>query len=73
MRQAVESRLQLAAGGNEKKLEQMRATVDEKLQSTLEQRLGQSFQAGGRAARAGAQGLGRDAGLARDVGSLNAC
>ena len=28
---------------NEKKLEQMRATVDEKLQATLEQRLGESF------------------------------
>ena len=30
--------------GNEKKLDQMRQTVDEKLQKTLETRLGQSFQ-----------------------------
>jgi DNA recombination protein RmuC len=29
--------------GNEAKLEQMRATVDEKLQATLEARLGESF------------------------------
>ena len=43
MRQAVETRLAALQEGNEKKLEQMRATVDEKLHATLEQRLGESF------------------------------
>ena len=35
--------IQLARAEVEKKLEQMRQTVDEKLQGTLEQRLGASF------------------------------
>ena len=43
LRQAVEARLVSLQDGNEKKLEQMRATVDEKLHATLEQRLGESF------------------------------
>ncbi len=43
VRTAVEQKLASLQEGNEKKLEQMRATVDEKLQSTLEQRLGESF------------------------------
>src|SRR5512138_349812 len=71
MRQAVESRLQLLQEGNEKKLEQMRATVDEKLQSTLEQRLGQSFQLVAERLEQVHKGLGEMQGLARDVGSLN--
>ena len=71
MRQAVESRLQLLQEGNEKKLEQMRATVDEKLQTTLEQRLGQSFQLVAERLEQVHKGLGEMQGLARDVGSLN--
>ena len=43
MRTTVEQRLQAIQADNEKKLEQMRATVDEKLHATLEQRLGESF------------------------------
>ena len=39
----VEARLGAIQADNEKKLEQMRATVDEKLHATLEQRLGESF------------------------------
>lgn len=43
LRGRVEARLDEMRSGNEQKLEQMRLTVDEKLQSTLEQRLGASF------------------------------
>src|ERR1700758_793604 len=43
LRQAVEVRLDVLRTENTAKLEQMRQTVDEKLQGTLEQRLGASF------------------------------
>ncbi len=43
LRQTVEGRLDVLRQENEAKLEQMRVTVDEKLQGTLEQRLGASF------------------------------
>jgi DNA recombination protein RmuC len=43
LRQAVEGRLDVLRAENAAKLEQMRQTVDEKLQGTLEQRLGASF------------------------------
>jgi DNA recombination protein RmuC len=43
LRQTVEGRLDTLRQDNEAKLEQMRVTVDEKLQGTLEQRLGASF------------------------------
>lgn len=43
LRQTVEGRLDVLRTDNEAKLEQMRVTVDEKLQGTLEQRLGASF------------------------------
>jgi DNA recombination protein RmuC len=43
LRQAVEGRLDVLRAENTAKLEQMRQTVDEKLQGTLEQRLGASF------------------------------
>ncbi|HEX5454266.1 MAG TPA: DNA recombination protein RmuC [Stellaceae bacterium] len=43
LRDRVEKKLDDIRTGNESKLEQMRLTVDEKLQSTLEQRLGASF------------------------------
>jgi len=51
--------------------EQMRATVDEKLQSTLEQRLGESFKQVADRLEQVHKGLGEMQGLARDVGSLN--
>ena len=56
---------------NERKLEQMRQTVDEKLHATLEACLGESFKASGRAARLGTPWLGEMQRLASDVGSLN--
>jgi DNA recombination protein RmuC len=43
LRTAVEGRLDVLRAENSQKLEQMRQTVDEKLQGTLEQRLGASF------------------------------
>jgi len=43
LRGAVEGRLDVLRSENAAKLEQMRQTVDEKLQGTLEQRLGASF------------------------------
>jgi DNA recombination protein RmuC len=43
LRASVEQRLDLLREGNEKKLEEMRRTVDEQLQTTLEKRLGESF------------------------------
>jgi DNA recombination protein RmuC len=44
LRKTVEERLDAIRSENTEKLELMRLTVDEKLQSTLEQRLGASFQ-----------------------------
>jgi DNA recombination protein RmuC len=43
LRVGVEARLDAVRADNTEKLEQMRLTVDEKLQSTLDQRLGASF------------------------------
>jgi DNA recombination protein RmuC len=43
LRGVVEGRLDMLRSENTEKLEQMRQTVDEKLQGTLEQRLGASF------------------------------
>ncbi|MFY7865980.1 DNA recombination protein RmuC [Roseateles sp.] len=69
--QTVEQRLGLIQQGNEAKLEQMRATVDEKLHATLEQRLGESFKQVAERLEQVHQGLGEMQGLARDVGSLS--
>src|SRR3990167_9067824 len=44
VRDVVETRLRMMQEDNSKKLEKMRETVDEKLHSTLEKRLGESFQ-----------------------------
>jgi DNA recombination protein RmuC len=43
MRKTVEGRLDLLRTGNAAELEKVRITVDEKLQTTLEKRLGESF------------------------------
>ncbi len=55
---------------NEKKLEEMRITVDEKLQSTLEKRLNSSFELVGKQLEAVQKGLGEMQTLAGDVGGL---
>jgi DNA recombination protein RmuC len=54
----------------EKKLEEMRATVDEKLQKTLNERLGQSFELVGKQLENVQKGLGEMQTLAQDVGGL---
>ena len=56
--------------GNEQKLEQMRMTVDEKLQGTLEQRLGESFKLVSERLEAVQKGLGEMQTLATGVGDL---
>ncbi len=68
---AVDTRLAAIQSDNEKKLEQMRATVDEKLHATLEQRLGESFKQVADRLEQVHKGLGEMQTLARDVGSLN--
>jgi DNA recombination protein RmuC len=71
MRAMVEQRLASIQADNEKKLEQMRATVDEKLHATLEQRLGESFKQVAERLEQVHRGLGEMQSLAKDVGSLN--
>jgi len=71
MRTMVEQRLASLQADNEKKLEQMRATVDEKLHATLEQRLGESFRHVADRLEQVHRGLGEMQGLAKDVGALN--
>jgi DNA recombination protein RmuC len=56
--------------GTEKKLEEMRATVDEKLQKTLNERLGQSFELVGKQLESVQKGLGEMQTIASDVGGL---
>jgi DNA recombination protein RmuC len=67
----VESKLSAIQADNEKKLEQVRATVDEKLHATLEQRLGESFKQVADRLEQVHRGLGEMQSLAKDVGSLN--
>lgn len=55
---------------NSKHLDQMRQTVDEKLQKTLEERIGQSFQLVNRQLEQVSRGLGEMQNLARGVGDL---
>ena len=54
----------------EKKLEEMRATVDEKLQKTLHERIGQSFELVSQQLENVQKGLGEMQTLAQDVGGL---
>lgn len=70
LRMQVESQLKTMQADNAQKLEQMRATVDEKLQSTLETRLGESFRLVSERLEAVQRGLGEMQQLASDVGSL---
>ena len=70
IRRAVEERLDTLRAENTAKLEQMRATVDEKLHSTLEKRLGESFALVSERLEKVHQGLGEMQTLASDVGGL---
>jgi len=70
LRQTLEKQLEALRGENAAKLEQMRATVDEKLQGTLEQRLGESFRLVSERLEAVHKGLGEMQTLASGVGDL---
>jgi DNA recombination protein RmuC len=70
LREAVEQRLSAIQADNAKQLEQMRATVDEKLQNTLEKRLGESFRQVGERLEQVSRGLGEMQSLAAGVGDL---
>ena len=70
VRATLEAKLTAIQQDNAAKLEQMRATVDEKLQSTLETRLGQSFQLVSERLEAVQRGLGEMQSLATGVGDL---
>ena len=54
----------------DKNLDKMRETVDEKLQKTLNERLGQSFETVGKQLKEVQEGLGEMKNLAQDVGGL---
>ena len=66
----VQENLKHIQESNEKKLDQMRETVDEKLQSTLEKRLTGSFEIVTKQLEAVQKGLGEMQTLANDVGGL---
>ena len=70
LRGAVEQRLRAMQDDNATKLEQMRQTVDEKLQSTLESRLGESFRQVSERLEQVYKGLGEMQALATGVGDL---
>jgi DNA recombination protein RmuC len=70
LRQTVESRLDAIRNANDAKLDEMRKTVDERLQSTLETRLGQSFQLVSDQLQKVSMGLGEMQQLASGVGDL---
>lgn len=69
-RQLIEQKLREIQEGNERKLEQMRQVVDEKLQTTLEKRLGESFKLVSERLEAVQRGLGEMQALATGVGDL---
>jgi DNA recombination protein RmuC len=64
LRDALNERMKELQKNNEAKLEEMRKTVDEKLQTTLEKRLGESFQLVSERLEAVQRGLGEMQGLA---------
>ncbi len=68
--QGVTGQLKDLQEGNERKLDQMRQTVDEKLQGTLERRLGESFKLVSDRLEAVQRGLGEMQSLATGVGDL---
>ncbi len=70
LRNAVDGKLKSIQEDNAKQLEQMRATVDEKLQGTLEKRLGESFKQVSERLEQVHKGLGEMQSLATGVGDL---
>jgi len=70
IRKTLHDRIKEIQEGNEKKLEEMRKTVDEKLQGTLEKRLGESFKQVSEQLEAVNRGIGEMQNLATGVGDL---
>jgi DNA recombination protein RmuC len=70
VRSVVDLRLKQLQDDNSKQIDKMRATVDEKLQGTLEKRLGESFKLVSERLEQVHQGLGAMRQLASDVGGL---
>src|SRR5689334_9983584 len=70
VRSIVDVRLKQLQDDNAKQIDKMRATVDEKLQGTLEKRLGESFKLVSERLEQVHQGLGAMRQLATDVGGL---
>jgi DNA recombination protein RmuC len=70
VRSIVDLRLKQLQEDNAKQIDKMRATVDEKLQGTLEKRLGESFKLVSDRLEQVHQGLGAMQQLASDVGGL---
>ncbi len=70
LRSSVEGRLDMIRTENASKLDEMRQTVDEKLQSALEKRLGESFRSVSEQLERVYQGLGEMQTLAVGVGDL---
>lgn len=70
VRGTLQSQLTNLQQGNERKLDQMRETVEEKLQSTLEARLGESFRMVSERLEQVHKGLGEMQALASGVGDL---
>jgi DNA recombination protein RmuC len=70
VRKTVEAKLKELREDNGLRLEEMRRTVDEKLQTTLEKRLGESFQLVSERLEKVHQGLGEMQSLATGVGDL---
>jgi DNA recombination protein RmuC len=70
MRATIENRLSALQEDNSRKLDQMRIVVDEKLQSTLEKRLGESFNIVVQRLEQVHKGLGEMQSLASGVGDL---
>ncbi len=70
VKQSVENQLKSIREDNTRQLDEMRKTVDEKLQKTLNERLSQSFETVGKQLQAVQEGLGEMKNLATDVGGL---
>jgi DNA recombination protein RmuC len=71
LRKTIEERLEILRKDNETKLEEMRRTVDEKLQDTLEKRLSGSFKQVSDLLEQVYKSVGQMQTLAHDVGDLN--
>lgn len=69
-RKEISSNLKDIQTGNEKKLEQMRETVDEKLKASVEKRFNESFSTISKQLTQVYEGLGEMKNLANDVGGL---